>query len=119
MNKRVFGRLAAAPVSKREEKGHFCEDGRAWHPVCHHSDDGDYSKQGWTSPFPRQVSGTSGIFVVAVVIVVLRCHCRCCWRTTSSVDINRWLLTGRLAGLVRYLHPSDEELRQFAPAPRY
>ena len=42
-----------------------------------------------------------------------------CSPKTSPVDLNRWLLTGRLAGLVRYLHPSDEELRQFAPAPRY
>jgi len=39
-------------------------------------------------------------------------------RVGPHLSLARWLLTGRLAGLVRYLHPSDEELRQFAPAPR-
>jgi hypothetical protein len=28
-----------------------------------------------------------------------------------------WIIVYRFASLVRYLHPSDEELRQFAPAP--
>ena len=65
VNKRGFWQVSNCTCIKERRKGHFCEDGRAWHPVCHHSDDGNYSKQSWTSPFPRQVSGTSGIFVVA------------------------------------------------------
>ena len=32
---------------------------------------------------------------------------------------NNFLSYFRFAGLVRYLHPSDEELRQFAPGPLY
>ncbi len=28
-----------------------------------------------------------------------------------------WIFVCRFASLVRYLHPSDEELRHFAPAP--
>jgi len=40
-------------------------------------------------------------------------------RVGAHFSLARWLLTSRFAGLVRYLHPSDEELRQFAPGPLY
>jgi len=39
-------------------------------------------------------------------------------RVGPHLSFARWLLTSKFAGLVRYIHPSDEELRQFAPAPR-
>jgi len=39
-------------------------------------------------------------------------------RVGPHLSLARWLLTSRFAGLVRYLHPSDEDLRQFAPAPK-
>lgn len=39
-------------------------------------------------------------------------------RVGPHLSLARWLLTSQFAGLVRYLHPSDDELRQFAPAPR-
>jgi len=39
-------------------------------------------------------------------------------RVGPHLSLARWLLTSKFAGLVRYLHPSDEELRTFAPAPR-
>lgn len=38
-------------------------------------------------------------------------------RVGAHFSLARWLLTSRFAGLVRYLHPSDEELRQYAPSP--
>ena len=56
---------------KEKRKDIFCEDGSAWHPVCDHSDDGDHSQQGWTSPFPGQVSGTSFIGILIVVVVIV------------------------------------------------
>jgi len=39
-------------------------------------------------------------------------------RVGPHLSLARWLLTSRFAGLVRYLHPSDDELRQFASAPK-
>lgn len=39
-------------------------------------------------------------------------------RVGPHLSLARWLLTSKFAGLVRYIHPSDEELRQFAPAPK-
>lgn len=39
-------------------------------------------------------------------------------RVGPHLSLARWLLTSSFAGLVRYLHPSDEELRQYAPAPK-
>jgi len=38
-------------------------------------------------------------------------------RVGPHLSLARWLLTSRFSALVRYLHPSDEELRQFASAP--
>ena len=34
------------------------------------------------------------------------------------LSLARWLLCSMFAGLVRYLHPSNEELRVFAPAAK-
>jgi len=39
-------------------------------------------------------------------------------RVGQHLSLARWLLCSNFAGLVRYLHPSDEELRVFAPAPK-
>jgi len=39
-------------------------------------------------------------------------------RVGPHLSIARWLLCSRFAGLVRYLHPSDDELRVHAPAPK-
>jgi len=39
-------------------------------------------------------------------------------RVGPHLSIARWLLCSRFAGLVRYLHPSDEQLREYAPAPK-
>jgi len=39
-------------------------------------------------------------------------------RVGPHLSIARWLLCSRFAGLVRYLHPSDDQLRVHAPAPR-
>jgi len=39
-------------------------------------------------------------------------------RVGPHLSLARWLLTSKFAGLVRYIHPSDEELRQFAPTPK-
>jgi hypothetical protein len=39
-------------------------------------------------------------------------------RVGPHLSLARWLLCSKFAGLVRYLHPSDEELRVFAPAPK-
>lgn len=39
-------------------------------------------------------------------------------RVGPHLSLARWLLTSGFAGLVRYIHPSDEELRQFAPIPK-
>ena len=80
MNKTDFGRLGGYTCVTREKKrGHFCEeseDGSAWHPVCHHSNDGNYSQQGGASPFPGQVSGSSVFSVFAIVdfVVLLPNH---------------------------------------------
>jgi len=38
-------------------------------------------------------------------------------RVGPHLSLARWLLASRFAGLVRYLHPSDEELRVFSPPP--
>jgi len=39
-------------------------------------------------------------------------------RVGPHLSLARWLLCSNFAGLVRYLHPSDDELRVFSPAPR-
>jgi len=39
-------------------------------------------------------------------------------RVGPHLSLARWLLCSKFAGLVRYLHPSDEELRVFAPVPK-
>jgi len=39
-------------------------------------------------------------------------------RVGPHLSLARWLLCSKFAGLVRYLHPSDEELRVHAPAPK-
>jgi len=36
-------------------------------------------------------------------------------RVGAHLSLARWLLTSRFAGLVRYLHPSDEQLKQHTP----
>jgi len=38
-------------------------------------------------------------------------------RVGPHLSVARWLLSSRFASLVRYLHPSDEELRLLAPPP--
>ena len=61
---------------KKKRKETHCENGSAWHPVCHHSNDGNYSQQGGASPFPGQVSGSSVFSVFAIVdfVVLLPNH---------------------------------------------
>ena len=39
-------------------------------------------------------------------------------RVGPHLSLARWLLCSRFAGLVRYLHPSDDQLRVHAPAPK-
>eukprot|EP00092_Neocalanus_flemingeri_P020550 GFUD01022263.1.p1 GENE.GFUD01022263.1~~GFUD01022263.1.p1 ORF type:complete len:522 (+),score=162.60 GFUD01022263.1:223-1788(+) len=39
-------------------------------------------------------------------------------RVGPHLSLARWLLCSKFAGLVRYLHPSDDELRVFAPVPK-
>jgi len=39
-------------------------------------------------------------------------------RVGPHLSLARWLLCSKFAGLVRYLHPSDEQLRVHAPAPK-
>lgn len=39
-------------------------------------------------------------------------------RVGPHLSLARWLLCSKFASLVRYLHPSDEELRVYAPVPK-
>ena len=39
-------------------------------------------------------------------------------RVGPHLSLARWLLCSKFAGLVRFLHPSDDQLRVHAPAPK-
>ena len=55
--------------------------------------------------------------VFGVQIVITMMMATVLSRVGPHLSLARWLLTSSYAGLVRYIHPSDEELKQYAPAP--
>jgi len=57
----------------------------------------------------------AAIFGVQLVITMMMATVLS--RIGPHLSFARWLLTSSYAGLVRYIHPSDEELKQYAPAP--